>query len=148
MARGQIKIEIKDVGKVDSILGTIPIQLREKTLVKALRAAGNVVAKEARRLAPKPGYPGDDPSKPALNKSIKTVVRKYRGAIAVFVGPTYPQAAHGHLVEYGHAKVLWGNRTGEQVQGKPFLRPAADTTEQQQQSKIITTLRAEVDKLA
>lgn len=148
MARGRIKIEIKEVGKVDSILSAMPIQLREKALVKALRAAGNIVAKEARRLAPKPGYKGDKPGLIPLNKSIKTVVRRYNHVIAVFVGPTYPQGAHGHLVEYGHAKVLWGKRTGEQVKGKPFMRPAADTTEAAQQAKIISVLRSEVEKLA
>lgn len=30
----------------------------------------------------------------------------------------YSKAPHAHLVEYGHKKVLWGNRTDERVEGK------------------------------
>ena len=148
MARSAIKIEIKDTKQTDKLLSRMPIEIRGKTLKKALRAAGNVVAREARRIAPKPGYPGDDPTKEPLNKTIKTVVRDYGTVIAAFVGPERPNGAHGHLVEYGHAKVLWGTPTGERVQGKPFMRPAADTTEAQQQKKIIETLKREIGKLA
>lgn len=33
---------------------------------------------------------------------------------------------HAHLVEFGHAKVLWGRQTNEKVPPHPFLRPALD----------------------
>lgn len=148
MARSAVRVRIKEVGKADELLAGLPIELRGNALTKAVRAAGNVVAKEARRLAPKPGYAGDDASKEPLNKTIKVKVRRYNNAIVGFVGPTRPNGAHGHLVEYGHAKVLWGKRTDGFVKAKPFLRPAADTTEAEQQRKIVDTLKAELKKLA
>ncbi|MBR6124836.1 HK97 gp10 family phage protein [Candidatus Saccharibacteria bacterium] len=39
------------------------------------------------------------------------------------VGVTSP---HAHLLEYGHAKWIDGQDTGEFVPGSPFIRPAED----------------------
>lgn len=142
----QVKIAIPP--ETDKLLGQIPIELRSKTLKKALRKAGQVVAREARRLAPKPGYPGDKPGKKPLKNTIRVKIADYGQTQAAFVGPSYPDGAHGHLVEYGHDKVLWGERTGEYVRGKPFMRPSADSTEAQQREAIIGTLKAEINKLA
>ena len=36
-------------------------------------------------------------------------------------------APHAHLLEYGHAKWLWGKDTGEHVPASPFIRPAEQT---------------------
>lgn len=144
-----IQVRISDTDRVDRLLGKMPIALREKTLIKAVRKAARIVAKEASRQAPKPGYVGDVPGLPALSKNIKAVVRTKGDSVAGFVGPTYPAAPHGHLVEFGHEAVFWGNRTeGRRVEGKPYLRPAADETESAQQQAIITTLKAEIGKLA
>ena len=33
-----------------------------------------------------------------------------------------------HLLEYGHAKVLWGKKTGDKVTGRAHIRPAEEDT--------------------
>lgn len=154
-----IKIEIVETGKADELLGKLPLELRGKVLVKAIRKAGNIVAKEARKRIPKPGYAGDKPDKVPLLKTVKVAVRTYSSSTRGYIGPQYPEGAHSHLVEYGHRVVLPEGREPRQrkdgeepakvfVQGKPFLRPAADITEAQQQRAIISTLQDEVEKLA
>ena len=145
--RSSVRVGIVEKGKADQILGAMPIDVREKVLKSALRKAARVVIKEAKRLVPQ-GDPKHNPGNVSLKDTLKTVRRKYKTADAEIVGPEYPQGAHGHLVEFGHEKVLWGLRTGERVKPKPFLRPAADNTEKQQQAAIIQHLRRELDKLA
>ena len=54
------------------------------------------------------------------------------------------QAPHGHLVEKGHEKVLWGRRVGGRVVGKAFIAPSIDTTKSQQHSSFENGLRTEV----
>lgn len=147
MAKSTVRVGISDTKATDKLLKGLPIEMRQKTLVKAVRAAGNIVAKEARRLCPKPGYTGDKPGKIPLNKTIKVVVRSYDNAIAAFVGPTWPHGAHGHLVEFGH-EIKRTSHGPTHTRPKPFMRPAADTTAQAQQRKIIDTLKNEIKKLA
>jgi hypothetical protein len=45
-------------------------------------------------------------------------------------------------VELGHGLVAWGHKTGQTVQAKPFLRPAAD----EKQDEIFKTITNAVDK--
>ena len=141
-----ITIQVKEVGKADELLSRLPIELREKTLVNAIRKAGKIVAKEAERLAPKPGYPGDKPGKLPLNQSVKIRIRSLTNATIGFIGPEYPKAPHGHLVEYGHE--IQNPKDGGKTHTvkNPFMRRAADTTEREQQTAIIDTLKKEVEK--
>ena len=118
-----ISVRIDESKDTTRLLLRMPVAMREKVVKKAIKAAAQAVAKRARQLAPKPGYVGDDPTKPALNKSIRVVVRMYGNVIVAVVGPVGRLAPHAHLVEFGHRKVLWGRETGGQVAGKPFLRP-------------------------
>lgn len=149
MARSKsIDVKISIPEETDKLLGQIPINLRRRSLKKALRKAGQVVAREARRLAPRPGYPGDKPGKKPLKNTIRVKVSDFGEVQAAFVGPSYPEGAHGHLVEFGHEEVLWGKRTGGFVREKPFMRPAADSTEAQQREAIISTLKKDIEKLA
>ena len=141
MARKSVSIKVVSTAKTDSLLASLPIELREKQLVKAVTKAAKVVEKEATRLAPKPGYPGDKAGKIALNTTIDVKKLILGEIVMAIVGPRYPMGAHGHLVEFGHAKVLWGKRTSERVEAKPFLRPAADTTQAEQERAIVQTLK-------
>lgn len=115
-------------------------------LSKALRKAANVVAKRAKELCPKPGYPGDDPSKKPLRDTIGVVVREYMTAIVIYVGPQYPAGAHGHLIEFGHHLVLFGVETSIFVAAKPFMRPAADETKSEQIQAITNSLQSDLAK--
>ena len=146
----KVRIGLHETKETRANLERMPFVLRGKLLQKALRKGGNVVAREARRLCPKPGYPGDDPTKKPLNKTITTVWRQYGSTVMTVTGPRYAKkdgGNHGHLVEFGHSKVLWGTETGGRVQGKPFMRPAADTTKAKQESEIINHLRSSLAEL-
>jgi HK97 gp10 family phage protein len=64
-----------------------------------------------------------------LRKSIRKRKSKFinGGYIVVATGRHVSggeKGFHAHLVEYGHAKVLWGRRTGGRVPPHPFMRPA------------------------
>lgn len=113
----------------------------------ALNKAAKIVQKRAKELCSPPGYPGDKPDKKPLRDTIGVVERVYDHAIVVVVGPQYPAGAHGHLVEFGHEKVLWGvQMPGETVTAKPFMRPAADETRSAQESEIVGHLKSVIEK--
>lgn len=142
-----ISTTIKEVGNADQVLAQLPIELRGKALIKALRKAGNVVAKEARRLAPEPGYDGDDPTEKPLNKTYKTVVRQYPTKVIAVVSPRGREGSHAHLVEFGH-DIKRTTPGPTRTRPVPHFRPAADTTEPEQQRDVISTLKREHSKLA
>jgi len=136
-----IRTSIKEAGNVDALLGRLPLEMREKRIKKALKKAIGVVVKEAKRRAPKPGYPGDKPDKKPLKDTIGSVIRGQGDKIIAVGGPLYPAGAHGHLIEDGHQEVLWGQPTGRRVPAYPFLRPAADETKEQQTQAMIDELK-------
>ena len=109
-----------------------------------VKAAGEVVAKEAKRLCPR-GDPADKPDLKPLNETIAVEVRDYGLRTMAVIGPQYPAGAHGHLVENGHEIVSHGKRTGERTAPKPFVRPAFDGTGRQQmaamEALIMRTIR-------
>jgi len=124
---------------------------------KALRAAGKVVVKRARELCPRSSRTGTREgwsnktagsrtgAKP-LAETIGVVVRKYDTTSVAVVGPQYPAGALGHLVEYGHKLIVYGHPTGRRVPPKPFLRPAADETKDEQEAAMLRVLKAELEK--
>jgi hypothetical protein len=142
-----IRVEIKDLlGNVEQKLARIALAARGPALDAAVKAAAKVVIDESKRRVPQPGYSGDKPGLKPLRDTIGHVVRKPRGdkRIAV-VGPEYPAGAHGHLVEFGHQKVLWGTPTNERVPPHPFMRPSVDATEHMQSAAMDTVLRQAID---
>jgi hypothetical protein len=147
-------VTLPDLDLIDRELGQVEQRLRTTALKKALRAGGKVVANRARQLAPRSLQTGtwDAWSKKTegaragakpLAETIGVVVRDYGHTLVLLVGPEYPAGALGHLVEYGHAEYLWGQATGRRVPPKPFLRPAADETEDQVNAVVLETLRKE-----
>ena len=66
-----------------------------------------------------------------LTGNLKKSIRKKKSRInrgEVIAGAMAP---HAHLLEYGHLKVLWGNRTGEHVPGTHFVGKAEDVVRAQ-----------------
>lgn len=57
-----------------------------------------------------------------LRKSIKLKKSKFEDGGWIVVA----RAPHAHLVEFGHAKWLWGRPTSGRVPPKPYLRPALE----------------------
>lgn len=136
----QVKVDWPD--EATTILQDIKSTDRYLGLKDGLRKGGKIVVKRAKELCPKPGYPGDKPDLIPLENTIGMEVRGYNYTIMVICGPRYPAGAHGHLVEFGHQMVLWGDRIeGGFVEPHPFMRPAADETKSQQESAIVDHLR-------
>lgn len=127
---------LSEIEPMDRLLG----------LTRALKEGGKVVVKRAKQLCPKPGYPGDDPTKKPLQETIGIEVRKYDHSIVIVMGPEYPAGAHGHLIEFGHNHFLFGVATGNFLPAQPFMRPAADETKEEQDSAITSSLESSIAK--
>ncbi len=141
----EVKIEWPD--EANTLLEEFPTTSRMLGLKKGFRAAAEIVQKRAKELCPAPGYPGDKPGLKPLRDTIGIAVREYSHALVVLVGPQYPAGAHGHLVEFGHNMVLWGERTDEKVPPKPFMRPAAFETRELQTQAIVGVLQSHLASL-
>lgn len=146
---------VKESADLDAILAQLPIELRGNTLTKAVRAGGRVVVRKAKQLAPK-GDPRHNPGKKALRDTITVITKKYQnGQIHMAVaGPSYPEGAHGHLVDQGHdVKVSRGERKGQapltgtaRVEGKDFFAPAVDTTKAEQEEAVVSKIVKDIQK--
>lgn len=120
------------------------------TLAKAcVTAAANVITARARQLCPT-GEPADHPDGPRLRDMIGIAVREYSGdRVLALTGPER-QGTHGdlgRLVEDGHREVLWAKRTGRMVPPHPFLRPAFDETEGEQQAAMVRAAKQTMQDL-
>lgn len=132
-----------DVAGYDELireLDRIDDTLTRRAKREMLAAAANVLAQRARDLAPR-GDPSDKPNTPALRDSIGIAIRDYGDRAIAVVGPHYPQAAHAHNVERGHAEVVFGRRTGRRVPPRPFLRPATDETRDAQLAAMTAVMK-------
>ena len=146
---------VKESASLEKILAKLPIDLRAKSMQKAVRAGGKVVQRRAKELAPV-GDPNDKPHLKPLKDTITTVVRAYRSDqlwVAV-VGPGYPAGAHGHLLEFGHEVIVnRGERAGQTpltgspfVEGNEFMAPAVDQTLAQQDAAVVKSLESSLKK--
>lgn len=151
-SRTNAGVEIVQDDKILQELESLEGAARLLGITNALRKGGRVVAKKAKSLCPPPGYPRDKPDRKPLRETIGVVTRNYHNAIVVYVGPQYPAGAHGHLIEFGHWLVRKNKKTGEKkiikwVNAKPFMRPAADETKNEQHTVIVTSLRNSVPSI-
>lgn len=131
---------------LEDFLKQLPIEVRTKSAKKAVRAGGNEVAKAARRNIKRGGpREGRKSGKPHLKNTVRVRVRDYGGRFLAVVGTSWPSGAHGHLVEFGYyAKARDGTTTW--VPPQPYLRPAADTTKNQQAAAITDSLKKTIFK--
>lgn len=128
-------VELAGWDELQRALDRIDDRLTGKVKREALQAAARVVASKARELCPEGDY-AHNPGAIALHETIDFRLKDYGQRGLAIIGPVYPAGAHGHLVEYGHAEVLWGKATGRRVAPKPFLRPAFDTTKDEQHATM------------
>lgn len=133
--------------RLDRLAPSVRNKVARPTLVKmatplkrAMRA--NILGKTGTRTRGSTRTPGDKPGSVTgnLKRSIGHRVRRYGGFFLIVVGPTWPQGAHGHLVEYGHrisrTKLATGFLAGIRNRGKvlgqvpphPFAWPAFNQT--------------------
>jgi len=141
--------------EIDPLLAMLPVEIREKSVRKANNAAARVVRNRARQLAPRSSQTGSTSKKSDsqkarsnarrfnLSKSIFSITKIYGTKVLSMVGPRRPDGNIGHLLEFGHAKVLWGKKTSGVVRERPFMRPAADATRGEQKKAVLQTLKKE-----
>jgi len=113
-------------------LDRIDRTLRRRTTRDVARAMAEVVATRAKQLCPR-GDPAHNPDAKPLAETIGIEVRDYGERQLAVVGPQVPAGAHGHNVENGHAIVRNGQVVGRAAP-HPFIRPAADETQSEQQA--------------
>lgn len=135
MIETQIEISDRAIELVDQIAG----DLRAGALVRAARAAGNAVKADAKPRITAPGYKGDKADLKPLRDSLAVAVRDYEKRVIAVVGTSWPEGAHGHLVENGHIGRRPDGSTFH-VPPHPFLRPAAIGTREEQSARIESVL--------
>lgn len=89
-----------------------------------------------------------------LVKSIgrkRVPIRKAKEIGTVQIGPRIGggfKGHHGHLLEFGHKKVLWGRRTNERVKPYPFVEPAYKTKMQEVRNNMAKNLNTVLKRWA
>jgi hypothetical protein len=104
------------------------MRLRDQQTQKELEKLLKPVLSTAKKLVPKPGYPGDKPQYKPLRDTLKVASRTMRPGSTWYgmVGPQYPAGAHGHLVEGWRQP-----RRSPAMTTTPFIEPAFVAHKQQ-----------------
>ena len=150
------EVIIKETADVEKSLESIPIELRGKSLSRAVGKGGLVVKRAMKRLAPR-GDSKHKPDKKPLYKTIASKNKSYRGGRInmVIVGAQYPAGAHSHLVDQDHeVKVSRGPRKGQAplsgsatVPGKQYVAAAIDTTTDEVEKAVIGSIVKDIKEL-
>ena len=141
-----VAIKLDGYDELMAELNRIDDTLSGKLVRDMVKAAGEVVAAEAKRLCPR-GDPADSPDLKPLNETIAVELRDYGVRQLAVVGPQYPAGAHGHLVENGHEVISHGKRTGTRTEPKPFVRPAFDAEKSNAERIIAVELRNGIEQV-
>lgn len=147
MARLQGKIEIDKAtwDAADKMLARIEMAARGNAISAAIRNVGRKIVRKTKTILPKPGYPGDKEGMTPLRETLKAKVENYNGgATKVGVtGYTYSNQKgvggnHGHLLEGGHEKWLWGKKIdGEMVPPYQYLINVVEQTKSEQKADLV-----------
>lgn len=123
MARsGAFAFRLHGLKELDRALAELPKAVGKNVLRKIARKALGPVARDAKANAPR--AEGELAKSIRIGTTLTGRQRRWRrrhGAVEMFVGPSWPTGAHGHLQEFGTA------HHGAQ----PFMRPAWDANRQQ-----------------
>lgn len=102
------EIKVRGLRELDAALRLLPKNIEKRVLGNAIRAAGRVIAADAKTRVPR--------ATGQLKRSI--VVRAVRGGAGrAVVGFLKPRSRIAHLIEFGTRFMA----------ARPFLRPALDT---------------------
>lgn len=134
-------VELIGADEAEELMSKLPIEIRGKKMVAAMRSSGNIVKKEMKRRVPK-GNPDHKPHLKALRDTLAVKVKQHDKGIYMIAGAQYPAGAHTHLVEKGHEVVVnrgpnKGLRTGMFAAPKEFVAPAIDTTKTQARQVLL-----------
>lgn len=119
---------------LDKALRELPKSVAMSVLRSAIKRAGKPVQDAMEANAPKLSgdLAGSIEFKSALTSRQKRFSPKQKGEVELFIGPSYPKGAHGHLLEFGTSKMA----------AQPFARPAWDSNKQ----NVFETLKSEIWK--
>lgn len=141
----------RDLAKALEDLGNAPAI--KATAKRAMLDAGELIARDARARVPR-GATGNLREsidvRPTLSPRQKAGHRAIgRSGTEVFVGPTWPQGAHGVLVEFGttnrHTKK--GANRGSTA-ARPFMRPAWEAQKRAVLTEFGVRLGLEIERTA
>lgn len=158
MSRKTLKgrnVKITESVDFEKLLERLPIELRGKKLLKAVRAGGRVVARAMDKGAPveAPNLRNPDGVQLKDTHTVKGIVFKNGSALAI-VGAEYPIGAHSHLQEDGHEVVVSrGSRAGMAplsgsafVPGKQYMTKAIAATESKVNAAVTGSLERDIAK--
>jgi len=155
-------VSVTGLKKLDAKLEKLSVEVRQKTIRKAMNASADIIFDRARRFAP--DHSG------RLVDSIAKRVKFKQGENAVIVGSVFTRkkgakaAPHAHLVHYGtktrvadHTWVRsYGGRTLVTVRGQsfgrmpanPFMVKAVKGKKMAVRSEFVKALRVAIDKVS
>jgi HK97 gp10 family phage protein len=118
--------------ELEDALDQLPKSVARSVLVKAMMNAAQPVIHHARALCPVDT--GDLAASIDVRTTLTKRQRRGRGfrLPSVFIGPSWPKGAHGHLIEFGTVK----------MRARPFLRPAWDAGK----ARVLDSMRREIWK--
>jgi HK97 gp10 family phage protein len=138
----KVDVTVEGGDLLDRMLVDLPIELRDRVMPKAMRAAATIVQKAAQSNI---NNNRDGRKPPGLARTIIIKVKQYDYTTTAIVGPAYLGVNHAHLLEFGHRlvrKIRDADGSVRKVEigfvkAHPFLRPAADETIREQRDAII-----------
>lgn len=138
----KVDVTVEGGDMLDRMLVDLPIELRDRVMPKAMKAAAEIVQKAAQSNI---NNNRDGRKPPGLARTIIIKVKQYDYTITAIVGPAYLGVNHAHLLEFGHRLVRKIRESDGSirkveigfVKAHPFLRPAADETIREQRDAII-----------
>lgn len=141
--RGKIEIDEASFKEATKLLEQVGESARNAEITRALRNAGNLIKNEARNRLPKPGYPGDVEGLKPLRDMISVKITSYQdGSIKVATTGYSMAAHHGHLVEDGHEKWLWGEHIeNSPVDPYPYIEESVEATKGTVAQSLIESAR-------
>jgi len=158
----QVVISDDSFRKAESFLTQLPLEMRNKVIPPALKAAGAPVAAKSRELAPSSAKTGTYKlwSKSMLRSRagspqhkdtiVVSSVRKYGvdgNVMRVYVGASWPAGNLINIIGHPHQQVLWGRRTGNQIAAVDYLERASAATFGEQQSAFVSRVESETAKI-
>lgn len=121
---GELVFKWHGLKELDNALKQLPSAFHKQVLNAALRKAGKPVVDHVRSSGDTPRRSGFLAASVKVGTSLSRRQKRSRikeAQAEVFIGPTYPYGAHGHLLEFGTVK----------MKARPFMRPAWDATKHQ-----------------
>jgi HK97 gp10 family phage protein len=125
--------------ELENALLELPKAVAKGVLRTALKNAGEPVVSDAQRNVPV--LTGELLGSIDIRSTLSKRQRRGRakaGDVEMFIGPSWPKGAHGHLVEFGTSKMA----------ARPFLRPAWDANKERVLASIGRELWTAIEKAA